>query len=226
MNRAEMLQQLTQLCRSGIEPTPRTITPSGCDALDAFLPGGGWQSGSIVELMPNHIGIGELRFLMPTLARITQADRHIAFISPPFIPFAPALNQHGVQLDRLFLIKANTTKDVLWCIEQTLRCKSFGAVLGWPIQLVDRDIRRLQLAAEAGASIGFLYRSSQAAHEASPAAVRIQLTSDAQNRLDLKVLKCRGARGGVSFTLNSPSARAPEPKLDLSDSVYSLFTIR
>lgn len=212
MNRAEMLQQLTQLCRSGIETTPKTITPSGWNVLDAFLPDGGWQSGSIVELMPDHIGIGELRLLMPTLARITQAERHIAFVSPPFIPFAPALNQQGIQLDRLFVINAQSTKDMLWCIEQTLRCKSFGAVLGWPSQLVDRDIRRLQLAAEAGSSIGFIYRSPRAAHEASPAAVRIQLAADVQNRLELKILKCRGARSGIRMTISDSRLEASEVK--------------
>ena len=75
-------------------------------ALDAVLPGGGWQRGTIVELMPADIGIGELQLLMPALARITNTDRHVALIAPPYIPFAPALSQHGMRLDRLLVIRA------------------------------------------------------------------------------------------------------------------------
>ena len=64
--------------------------------------------------------------------------------------------------------------------------------------LKDRDIRRLQLAAEAGRSIGFLYRPLAAASEASPAAVRLQLRADAEGQLRIDILKCRGARSGMS----------------------------
>jgi hypothetical protein len=202
MNRADMLQQLTQLCRSGIESTPKQITPSGCKPLDAVLPGGGWQSGTLVELMPDQTGIGELSLLMPSLARITQGERHIAFISPPFIPFAPALSQHGICLERLLVINAQSAKDMLWCMEQTLRCKSFGAVLAWPTALIDREIRRLQLAAEAGASIGFVYRSLQSAQETSPAAVRLCLKRTEQHSLEIQILKCRGTRGGIKLTIH------------------------
>jgi hypothetical protein len=199
MNRAEMLQQLTQLCRSGIESIPKQITPSGCKPLDAILPGGGWQSGTLVELIPDQTGIGELSLLMPSLARVTQGERHIAFISPPFIPFAPALSQHGIRLERLLIINAQSTKDMLWCMEQTLRCKSFGAVIAWPTALVDREIRRLQLSAEVGGSIGFVYRSMQSARETSPAAVRLCLQRKDQQPLEIHVLKCRGTRAGIKI---------------------------
>jgi hypothetical protein len=207
MNRVEMLQQLTQLCRSGIESTPKEIIPSGCKPLDTVLPGGGWQTGTIVELMPNQIGIGELRLLTSTLAQITRAERHIAFISPPFIPFAPALTQQGIRLEQLLVINAQSTKDMLWCIEQTLRCKSFGAVLAWPTVLVDREIRRLQLAAETGSSIGFVYRSVHAARETSPAAVRLCLQRTDQHSLEIHVLKCRGTRAGMKIEVSDRQSR-------------------
>src|SRR5687767_16041435 len=82
--RAEKLEQLARLCRNGREGPPARIEPSG-SALDAILPGGGWQAGTIVELMPTCDGIGELRLLMPTLAQITQTERHVAMIAPPYI---------------------------------------------------------------------------------------------------------------------------------------------
>jgi hypothetical protein len=202
MNRAETLEQLARLCRRE-GAVPPAIHPSGCAELDAVLPHGGWQSGTIVELMPTQIGVGEFRLLMPALARITSTERHVAFISPPYIPFAPALDRYGVQLERLTIIRAEKNLDALWAIEQTLRCKSFGAVVGWPEAIKDRDVRRLQLAAEAGRSVGFLYRPVSAAMEASPAAVRMKLQRSKLGELQIDILKCRGIRSGQRVTVQS-----------------------
>lgn len=206
MNRAETLEQLARLCRTGTADASAT-EPSGVKEMDAVLPNGGWPVGAIVELMPLSTGIGEFKLLMPLLARLTRAERHIAFIRTPYIPFAPALVQQGMRLDRLLIIDASSEEDTLWAFEQTLRCKSFGAVVAWPNVVKDREVRRLQLAAEAGRSIGFLYRSPAAALESSPAAVRLKLRST-KTLLQVDILKCRGARGGISVTLGSSNTTA------------------
>ncbi|GFE83964.1 hypothetical protein GCM10011487_59640 [Steroidobacter agaridevorans] len=195
------MEQLARLCRSGREGPPPRIEPSGSANLDAVLPGGGWQSGTIVELMPMSDGIGELRLLMPALAKITQGERHVAMIAPPYIPFAPALLRHGLRLEHFWIIRAQSAADILWSAEQTLRCKSFGAVLAWPSAIRDREVRRLQLAAEAGSSIGFVYRQPSAARESSPAAVRLRLQTDVTGQLSIDVVKCRGARAGMSVDI-------------------------
>src|SRR5688572_21914058 len=131
MNRAETLEQLARLCRRE-GAVPPAIHATGSVELDAVLPHGGWQSGTIVELMPTQIGVGEFRLLMPALAHITKSEQYVALVSPPYIPFAPALNRHGVQLERLLVVRADKNVDALWAFEQTLRCKSFGAVVAWP----------------------------------------------------------------------------------------------
>jgi hypothetical protein len=204
MNRAETLQQLAWLCRNGRALAAPVVEASGWTELDAVLPGGGWQAGTVVELMPAVTGIGELRLLLPALARITGAGRHITLIAPPYIPFAPALSQHGVRLERVLVIRAQQAEDILWAAEQSLRCRSFGAVLAWPATIRDRDIRRLQLAAEAGGSTGFLYRCVDAARESSPAALRLKLRRAADDALQIDVLKCRGGRSGFSVKVEAP----------------------
>src|SRR5512145_3119362 len=118
MNRAETLQHLAWLCRNGRTSVVPVIEASGWTELDAVLPGGGWQAGTIVELMPAALGIGELRLLMPALARITGTGRHIALIAPPYVPFASALSQRGVRLERLLVIQAQRSEDILWATEQ------------------------------------------------------------------------------------------------------------
>jgi cell division inhibitor SulA/protein ImuA len=59
----------------------------------------------------------------------------------------------------------------------------------------------LQLAAEAGSSIGFVYRQPSAARESSPAAVRLRLQADVAGQLSIDVVKCRGARAGMSVDI-------------------------
>ena len=201
MDRAATLEQLARLCRTGNEALRAPdVEVSGSATLDAALPGGGWQVGSLVEMMPDTIGIGELQLLMPALARITQSERYVALISPPYIPFPAALSQQGLRLEHLLVMRADKPADALWACEQALRCKSFGAVVAWPAAIKDREVRRLQLAAAAGRSIGFLYRSPGAALEASPAATRLKLQSNQDGSLRVEILKCRGGRGGIAVT--------------------------
>jgi len=84
--------------------------------------------------------------------------------------------------------------------EQTLRCPAFGAVLSWPSGIVDKNVRRLQLAAEAGGTLGILYRPAEAAREHSPAALRLRLAPTSAG-LTVDIHKCRGGRAGARLQL-------------------------
>ena len=52
---------------------------SGFPALDAELPGGGWPAGVLTELLPENIGIGEVRTLGPALSQLSKQGRWIAW---------------------------------------------------------------------------------------------------------------------------------------------------
>jgi len=167
--------------------------PTGFAALDAQLPSGGWPESALSELLLPMDGIGELRLLWPTLARLSQAgdassDEKVVLIAPPYLPFASAWANAGVRLDKLQIVLAQP-RDVLWATEQCLRSAACAAVLCWPLQADDRALRRLQVAAETGQCLGFAMRDAKAAANPSPAALRIVIdTAPAQ----LRVIKCRG----------------------------------
>ena len=159
--------------------------------------------GALCELLHAAPGIGELSLMMPALSRLAQAGRYIAWIAPPYLPYAPALAQRGLPLERVLIVQAHSVPEVLWTAEQTLRCPAFGAVLGWPTDITDRNVRRLQLAAETGSSLGILYRPADAAREHSPAALRLRLQPLPEGRgLDVEIYKCRGGRVGVHLQLS------------------------
>lgn len=162
---------------------------TGLPGLDAQLPGGGWPCGALSEILFAYDGLGELSLLMPALAELTQKGQRVVFVAPPYIPYAPALAACGLDLRYVVQIDANAD-DGAWSAEQCLRSGSCGAVLSWMQQADYTQLRRLQLAAESGDALAFLFRPAPAAAKASPAALRLQLHVDSGG-VDIKILKCR-----------------------------------
>jgi protein ImuA len=202
-------EQLAQLCRSVEDGGKHEALVSGFDELDRRLPRGGWPLGALIELLCCTAGIGELSLLLPALCRLANGGRYIAWIAPPYIPYAPALAQRGLLLERLLIIHTRGLAESLWATEQALRCPAVGAVLGWADHLMDKNLRRLQLAAEAGGSLAILHRPPAAANEASPAALRLQLQPQRQGQgLDIHILKARGGHAGWSWQLPHRDALA------------------
>ncbi|PWG61662.1 translesion DNA synthesis-associated protein ImuA [Sediminicurvatus halobius] len=187
--------------------------PSGFPELDTALPGGGLPAGALTEILHERQGIGELRLLMPALARLSREGRWIALIAPPYLPYAPALAAQGIDLSRLLLVHPPGHRDALWSVEQALRAGTCAAVLAWPRRCDDRSLRRLQLAAEAGDSLGLLFRPASAAAESSPAALRLHLTPAREGKLELELIKCRGGRRQQLTLYPGPLAptAAPDP---------------
>lgn len=170
-------------------PLPGSRQSTGYAWLDAVLPSGGWPEAALSEILLPAEGVGELRLLWPSLARLTQAGERVVLIAPPHVPYAPAWQAAGVDLRQLQVVQATELRDALWASEQCLRSGSCGAVLCWPQLADDKALRRLQVAAESGQTLGFASRPLQAARNPSPAALRIAI--DAQPA-QVRVLKCRG----------------------------------
>jgi len=203
--RTAALERLAWFCHNGEwKRGQRLAEPSGFPELDASLPGGGWPIGAIAELLSDAVGIGELSILLPALSRLARAGRCIVWIAPPYLPYAPALAQQ-LPLERVLVVQTRNLQESLWAAEQALRCPAIGAVLGWPAYIVDKNVRRLQLAAEAGGSLGVLYRPLEAAREPSPAALRLQL-HPAADGLTVQILKSRGGRAGLRLHCKSADA--------------------
>lgn len=178
---------------------------SGYDRLDRHLPGGGWPQHALTEILTEYYGIGELRLLMPALAALSVADSAqeaaadfaepgwIAWVAPPFQPYPPALQQWGIDLSRMLIVRPRSNKEVLWSAEQALSSGTCAAVLLWPEQLDDQASRRLQLAAEKGASWAIAFRPLAARTEPSAAALRIEMQANASGTR-LRIFKSRGGQ--------------------------------
>ncbi|MGQ0697615.1 MAG: translesion DNA synthesis-associated protein ImuA [Panacagrimonas sp.] len=166
--------------------------PTGYAALDRVLPGGGWPIGAVSEILHAQIGVGEFSLSLPLLARLTQADRPVALISPPSIPYAPRLVSAGLQLQKILVVEPESEQDALWSAELLLRAGA-GAVLLWIGKCDAQSLRRLQLAAETTDSCALLLRPDPFAAESTPSALRLRVWRE-NGAPCVEVLKCRGAK--------------------------------
>lgn len=187
-----------RLWRGKVATVARAVLPTGFHELDRALPGGGWPLGALTEILVDGYGLGELGLLMPALTALTKEDpanpkKWVAWVAPPFVPYAPALQQRGVNIDRLLMIHPTSSgKSRLWAIEQAIRSGSSVGVLAWVAAVDDVILRRLQLAAEEQGCWVVLFRPASARLQRSPAALRIHLS-----RAHVEILKCWGGRPSV-----------------------------
>ena len=170
----------------------RSGLPTGFAALDEYLPDSGWPRTGLIEILVARFGSRELTLLMPALAALTRAAvaRWCVWVAPPLVPFAPALASGGVVLDRVAVVGGERS---LWAFEQALGSGACDAVLGWVRQVKPRDLRRLQLAAERGRTLGVMFRPRRAAREASAAVLRLSIEPLAEG-VRVTLLKGRSVR--------------------------------
>ena len=198
----ELLAQ-QPLWRAGQAPLNRErsgdVLDSGWPALNRALHNGGWPRSGSCELLHGTAGIGELSLVLPALSTLSQSQS-IAWVSPPFLPYAPGLRQQNLILERQFLLQAPPAQQ-LWCTEEALRSGAFAAVLSWSQNdLHHWQLRRLHLAARDGHCWHLHFRSGHCEQQASPAPLRLRLAAEA-SALSVVVLKQQGGHAGQSLSL-------------------------
>ena len=185
---------------------------TGHPALSSQLPGGGWPSGTLIDLLPQQPGIGELRLLRPALQKV--AKKRIVMLQPPHPPQALALAAMGLQPSQLVWIRSSRSTDALWAAEQVLRSGSCGALLFWQSHARGETLRRLHLAAQSAETLFFMMRPLAAAQDSSPAPLRLSLRP-AAGGLEIGFVKRRGPqRDAPLFLPLAPSLLQRHATLD------------
>jgi hypothetical protein len=123
---------------------------------------------------------------------ILESGGWIAWVSPPYRPYAPSLAAWGIDVGRMLVVNGAGATE--WAMDQALRSESCSAVLGWSNPRDPHALRRLQLAAEASRSLAVLYRPLQAGLTHSPAVLRLALLGGGAEGLQVRIVKSRGGR--------------------------------
>ena len=184
---------------------------SGYKTLDDVLYQGGWPLGSTMELLSDGCGLGAMGLFLPAMERLSEQQRWQAFIAPPHTPYAPLLAARGIDTRQILLVHPRNRDDLLWCTEQALRSTTCSAVFSWMGAADYRygELRKLQLAAASGDTLGVLFRPAQAAANHAPAALRLVIRGYRQ----VHILKQRGGKQQLDVDLPAADDVPDQPQL-------------
>jgi protein ImuA len=207
----------------------RRVAPLGAAGLDAHLPGGGLPLGGLHEIEGSRAEWDDgaaTGFCVGLLARLLDAgsarrsdNKPVLWVSPWRDLYAPGLRAFGLDPGRLIQVRAGAAggagAEVLWAMEEGLRCSRLAAVVGEVETLERGPGRRLQLAAEASGVTAFALRRglrpARRAAGASAAVTRWRVEAEANaegpgarewDRFPerpswrVELLRCRGAAPG------------------------------
>ena len=179
---------------------------TGFTQLDAILPGCGWPEKGLIEVITPHWGMGELQLLIPLMRSVVEQGKWILWISPPYLLYAPALVQAGINTDQVLVVKLDTScKDALWSMEKALQTENCGLVLAWQNWLPTKVLHRLQQAADTGDTLGVLFKHHDSEHSQSSICLKIQDSYSENagfNESEVTVIKARGTFRSQSANIN------------------------
>jgi len=186
-----MLEQLRQRLQAlqktaGIKDGPGAL-PLGVAAIDEAL-GGGLARGALHEIAAaseahlaaaTGFALGLASLPSPRLRGEGGERAGVAWLvedmalSESGAPYGPGLDAFGLAPERLLTVAAARPRDLLWAMEEALRCRAVHAVIGeWRHGAIDMvALRRLSLAAAESGALALLLRAAPA-DDASPAATR------------------------------------------------------
>ena len=201
---------------------PIPAIPFGIPSIDGHLPADGLTRGALHEFIADsHHDMGAVTdFCIAVLTRLIRTrDQNIrqpvlwclqdqAMDAGELYP--PGFSHLGLDPAHVLAVRAKHDTDVLWVMEEALRCNALAAVVG-EIRTADLTAsRRLQLAAETSGITALLLRPASDRLGPSAAATRWRLATSPSNprgwaaRLDepgagcwqANLFRCRGGAPG------------------------------
>ncbi len=164
----------------GIKPQPATAGKViGVDAIEGAFPNSTFPTGAIHEFL---CGEQEQQaasggFIACLLASLMKQGAACLWISTARKLFPTALKSFGVAPHNIIFIDLQRERDVLWAMEEALKCDGLAAVIAEVRELTFMQSRRLQLAVEASKVTGFILRNDLRKMTTTACIARWQITS-------------------------------------------------
>lgn len=186
---ADLRRQVADLERNG--RSAESAVGLGISEIDRALPEAGLAGSAVHELLGNAATV--LAVLLaarcegPVLWCLGAARREE--------PYGPGLAALGLDPERLILARCRDAKEMLWTMEEGLRSPAPAVVIAEPEANVGLiESRRLQLAAEAGGTLGLILREDGGTGRLAPSAVssRWQVDAAAGGGWHVALRRCRG----------------------------------
>jgi hypothetical protein len=224
-SREHLLRQLRRQvdCLERTMPVDEAVVFSaGTPAIDQLLPGGGLRHGMLVEWLSALPGSGAATLSLLAAREACRRGGTLVVIDRQQTFYPPAAVAWGVDPRRLIVVHPRSRRDELWAAVQALRSPATAAMWATIDRLNDRAFRRLQLAAQAGRTLGLVLRPARTQDQPSWADVRLwvgtggwglgtgesrqfpspqSLAPSPLRGVQIRVLRCHGGRPGGLTTL-------------------------
>ncbi len=116
-------------------------------------------------------------FVSGLLATLMQKDGMSIWVGPSQHIFPPALKAYGIDPDKVIFIQLQKEKEILWTMEEALKCQGLAAVIGDVQGISFTASRRLQLAVEKSKVTGFLLRQTNRSQVTTAFITRWKITA-------------------------------------------------
>jgi protein ImuA len=181
VKRAEIFSELQKeiLVLQGFKSASNTALDLGLGPIRHAFPNSTFPVGAVHEFLSSSVETGAATsgFISGLLSNLMGKKGTTMWISSSRTLFPPALKNFGIQPDRFVFIDLKKEKDVLWAMDEALKCGALTAVVG---ELRDIDFtasRRLQLAVEESQVTGFVLRNNPKPPNTTACVSRWKITS-------------------------------------------------
>lgn len=150
----------------------------GLGPIESAFPNAVFPTGAIHEFLcsiPECAAACE-GFIAGLLNVLMQKGGVCLYISRSRKLFPVSLKAFGVEPDQVIFIDLDQEKDVLWVMEEALKCKALAAVVGEVKEISFAQSRRLQLALEKSKVTGFILRTDANKIRPTACVARWQIT--------------------------------------------------
>ncbi|MBD1433604.1 Error-prone repair protein ImuA [Sphingobacterium sp. DN00404] len=169
---ADLQHQILQW--QGFKQVERKETGLGLGALEQAFPGNVFPMGTLHEFISDNKEeeAASSGFLGGLLSFLMQKDGVALWISSSDQLFAPAMTYFGLEPDRIIFIQMQRQVDILWALEEGLKCMAVKVVVAELQEINFAQSRRLQLVVEKSRVTGLLLRLQPRMLGATTCAVR------------------------------------------------------
>jgi protein ImuA len=176
--RARLVEELRRQmgrCEASFSAEEDTFS-TGTPALDHLLGRNQLRYGMLTEWLSGMARCGATTLSLLSAREACREGGMLVVIDRWQTFYPPAAAAWGIDLTRLIIVRPQSARDALWAAVQSLRSPAVAAVWA-PIDPLDaRTFRQLQLAAQAGRTLGLLLRGAQVRGQPSWADVQLEVS--------------------------------------------------
>jgi protein ImuA len=164
VKRADVIVELqTDILRlQGFKCSNNATVDVGLGPIKNAFPNASFPLGAMHEFLSTRAedAAATTGFIAGLLASLMGSNGTCLWISSSRTLFPPALKNFGIAPDRFIFIDVQRERDVMWAMDEALKCGALTAVVGEMQEIGFTASRRLQLAVEQSQVTGFVLRNN------------------------------------------------------------------